>query len=138
MAKLLKQDLLQLSDQWLIDARTLFAAQRYAGAYHAGGVALECALKARIAFSTQAEEFPDKRIAEKAWGHDPTALLALGDLPRFLDAASPAVQTNWATVKDWKVDSRYTHAVNVATVTTFLDALDHPQDGVLPWLRNHC
>jgi hypothetical protein len=71
MAKLLREDLLRLSSQWLGDARTLFNARRYPGAYHAGGVALECALKARIAKATLAEEFPDKERAKDAWDHDP-------------------------------------------------------------------
>ena len=137
MAKILRQDLLLLHQQWLDDARTLLAAQRYPGAYHAGGVALECALKARIAKFIQAEEFPDKKLAQDAWDHDPRKLLALGDLVRFMDQAPAAFQTNWATVKDWKVDSRYAHTVNPATVGAFLEALDDPKDGVLPWLRKH-
>ena len=49
-----------------------------------------------------------------------------------------AVQTNWATVKDWTVDSRYNSAVNPVTVIAFLNALDDPKDGILPWLRSHC
>ena len=138
MATLLRQDLLLLSEQWLIDARTLLAAKRYPGAYHAGGLALECALKARIAKLRQAEEFPDKELAQRAWKHDPTELLKVAELSGLLDSASGAVQTNWATVKDWKAESRYTHSVNPATVIAFLDALDHPTDGVLPWLRSHC
>ena len=54
-----------------------------------------------------------------------------------MDAAAAAVQTNWATVKDWSVGSRYTHTVNPATVVAFLDALDDPAEGVIIWLRNH-
>lgn len=111
MPKLLRHDLVQLHEQWLADARTLLAAHRYPGAYHAGGIALECALKARIAKFIQAEEFPDKKLAQEAWEHDPRKLLALGDLVRLMDAAPAAVQINWATVKDWKIDSRYTHTV---------------------------
>lgn len=137
MPKLLRRDLIQLHEQWLTDARILLQAQRYPGAYHAGGLALECALKARIAKFIQAEEFPDRRLAQDAWEHDPTKLLKLGDLVQILDSAAPAVQTNWATVKDWKIDSRYTHTVNSATVSAFLDALDHATDGVIIWLRKH-
>jgi hypothetical protein len=138
VAKLLRQDLLELSQQWIEDARILSAARRFAGAYHSGGVALECVLKAKIAKSIQAEEFPDKRLAEKAWGHDPAALLKLGELERSMDQAPAEVQTNWATVKDWTVDSRYNRDVNPVTVTAFLEALDDPRDGILPWLRSRC
>jgi hypothetical protein len=108
------------------------------GAYHAGGIALECMLKAKIAKSIQAEEFPDMEFAKAAWVHDPGKLLQLGDLVRFLDQASSAVKTNWATVKDWKVDSRYNRTVNPATVIAFLDALDDPKHGIVVWLRRHC
>jgi hypothetical protein len=120
------------------DARVLVDAQRFAGAYHAGGLALECMLKAKIAKSIQAEEFPDKKLAEKAWGHEPAVLLKLGDLDRFMGQADLQVQTNWATAKDWTIDSRYTSKVNPVTVAAFLDALDDPKDGILPWLRSHC
>lgn len=95
-------------------------------------------IKAKIAKSIQAEEFPDKKLAEKAWGHDPAALLKLGDLERFMDQATPEVQTNWATVKDWTIDSRYSRDVTPVTVTAFLRALDDPKDGILPWLLSHC
>jgi hypothetical protein len=54
-----------------------------------------------------------------------------------MDGAPMAVQKNWATVKDWKVDSRYAPAANPATVRAFLDALADPTDGVITWLRNH-
>ena len=137
MPKLLRSDLIRLHEQWLDDARTLLRAGRYPAAYHAGGIALECALKARIARSTQAEEFPDKRLAQEAWEHDLRKLLAVGDLVRLMDASPSAVQTNWTAVKDWKIESRYTHTVNPATVVAFLAALDDPTGGVITWLRKH-
>lgn len=138
MAKLLRQDLLLLAEHWLESARALFQAQLAGAAYHAGGLALECVLKAKIAKDIVAEEFPDKNLAARAWNHDPSNLLALGDLVRVLDQASADVQANWATVKDWSIESRYNLAVNVVTVGAFLDALDNSQDGILVWLRNHC
>jgi hypothetical protein len=138
VAKLFRQDLLQLSEQWMQAARILLAAQSLIPAYQAGGIALECALKARIAKLTQAEEFPDRRLAEKAWKHDPTELLAAGDLVRYLDAAGLPVQANWATVKDWKIESRYDQTIPLVTVNAFLDALDGQPDGILPWLLKHC
>ena len=55
-----------------------------------------------------------------------------------MDQAAAAVQTNWATVKDWTIDSRYTPTVNSVTAAAFLDALDEPKDGILPWLRSRC
>ena len=138
MPKLLRQNLLQLSTQWLDDARILLAAGRFAGAYHAGGVSLECLLKARIAAGTQAEEFPDKKFADRVWTHQPVELLKAGGLVAFLDQAPSAIQANWTTVKDWTIDSRYNHIVDRVVAEAFLDALDDQTNGVLPWLRSHC
>jgi hypothetical protein len=135
--KLVKSELLAISANWLNAARTLHASQP-ASAYHLGGIALECALKARIASRTVAEEFPDKRLVERSWNHDPSTLLAAGELQSALDSAPSLLQANWAVVKDWKVESRYDLQVPSQTVTDFLDALDDPTNGIITWLRNHC
>lgn len=120
------------------DARVLLRAGRFAGAYHAGGIALECMLKASIARATEAEEFPDKTLVNQAWTHQLAALLSAGDLVRFLNQANPAIQVNWATVKDWKIEARYNPSMSPVVATAFVDALDDPTDGVLTWLRSHC
>jgi hypothetical protein len=122
----------------MADARVLLGAGRFVGAYHAGGIALECMLKARIARATEAEEFLDLTQVKQAWTHQPAALLSAGDLVRFLSQASHAIQVNWATVKDWKIESRYNPSMNPVVATALVDALDHPTDGVLTWLRSHC
>jgi hypothetical protein len=137
MPRLFKDDLLRLSDRWMLDARSLFRNDSLEAAYHAGGIALECALKARIASFTHAQEFPDKRRAEQAWKHDPTQLLVAASLSDNLRAEG-AVRKNWTMVKDWSVDSRYEHSMTRAKVEDFLNALDTRPDGILPWLRKHC
>ena len=116
-------------------ARVLLSAGNYVGAYQCGGIALECALKARIAGQVQAGEFPDKRLAEKAWKHEPPELLAAGNLVRFLKQANAAVEANWATVKDWRIDSRYNPNITQLVAEGFLNVLDQGSDGVLAWLR---
>jgi len=123
----------------MVDARVLLAEERFTGAYHAGGLALECALKARIAKLTVAGEFPDRDRTRQALEHNPSKLLGAAELLAMQRTdVSPTFQSNWATVKDWTVDSRYDPSPNPVTVKAFLDALDDPTDGVLQWVRRHC
>jgi len=138
MAQLFRRDLLDLALRWNTDARTLLAASRYDGAYHLAGIALECMLKARIAGFTKAEEFPDPDQVKRAWIHDPNRLLKEAGLEQALDHAPPDVQVNWAIVKDWTIDTRYSTAADPRLVKGFLDALDDPTHGVLAWLRSRC
>lgn len=133
-----KNDLVSLSDHWIEDARILYDHQRWIGALHAAGIALECLLKARIAKATPAEAFPDKEFAVRVWTHKPAVLLAAGGLIAELEASDPRVRANWGTVKDWDVGLRYDRAATQSGVLGFLDALDDPQDGLLTWLRRHC
>ena len=59
-------DLQKLAEDRIADAAALLNAGRWSAAYYLAGYAVECALKACIAKQTQAGDFPDKRIAEKA------------------------------------------------------------------------
>jgi HEPN domain-containing protein len=54
---MLRRDLQRLALARVTDARVLFAAGRYDAAYYLAGLAVECALKARIARATARYEF---------------------------------------------------------------------------------
>jgi HEPN domain-containing protein len=72
---MLRTDLQRLSRLRAQEARTLFAAGHYDGAYYLAGFAIECALKACIARKTQRYEFPDPKRAGRAWNHQLDQLL---------------------------------------------------------------
>jgi HEPN domain-containing protein len=74
-----RADLQKLSNMRIREAKVLFAAEEYSGAYYLAGYAVECALKACIAKSVQRYDFPDKSLAQKSYVHDLKDLLRLAD-----------------------------------------------------------
>jgi HEPN domain-containing protein len=52
-----------LANERIADAEALLQAGRFGGAYYFSGLAVECALKARIASKTNASDFPDLKRA---------------------------------------------------------------------------
>lgn len=51
------------------EARTLFAAKQYGGAYYLAGYAVECALKAAICRQFQRHTLPSKKLVLDAFDH---------------------------------------------------------------------
>src|SRR5437899_3182099 len=113
---MLRKDFQALARIRLREARRLFDAGDHCGAYYLSGCAIECAIKACIAKRTQRHEFPDKKYAAECYDHDPARLVRLAGLQPLLEAecgAVPQFDANWTVIKDWKVDSRYDHAITV-------------------------
>ena len=131
-----RTDLQKLAVARAADARVLLTAHRYDAAYYLAGFAVESALKACIAGATKRYEFPDKKRAEQAWGHDLRKLLAFAGLGPAMQKASPTVQTNWALVVNWGVDVRYQLGKSAIESRDFVRAVSG-RGGVLPWLRQH-
>src|SRR3569833_3050128 len=100
---MLRRDFQRLALARVADAKVLLAAGRYDAAYYLAGLAVEGALKARIARATARYEFPDRRIAERAFTHDLERLLDLAKLSRELEQAPLSIQKNWDVVFNWSV-----------------------------------
>lgn len=121
------------------EAKTLLDNGSYDGAYYLSGYVVECGLKACIAKKTSRYDFPDKRTVNDSYRHDLTILLGVAGLKQDLDnamQANPRLELNWAIVKDWKVESRYTkHSRREAE--DLYSAITNRQDGVLRWVRQY-
>lgn len=121
------------------EAKTLLDNGSYDGAYYLSGYVVECGLKACIAKKTSIYDFPDKRTVNDSYRHDLTILLGVAGLKQDLDnamQANPRLELNWAIVKDWKVESRYTkHSRREAE--DLYSAITNRQDGVLRWVRQY-
>jgi HEPN domain-containing protein len=119
------------------DARALLKEKQYSGAYYLSGYAVECALKACIAKSTNRHDFPDLAIVKKCYTHDLGELLKLAGLSVQRDTdmkADDALAVNWTVTKDWSEQSRYaTHAQQKAE--DLFRAVTDRQHGVLKWLK---
>jgi AbiV family abortive infection protein len=61
----LRKDFQDLAEERIRDAEALLAAGRFAAARYFAGLALECAMKAKIASQMREHEFPDKDWATK-------------------------------------------------------------------------
>src|SRR5260370_31040242 len=113
-----RADFQQLSALRQQEAETLLAAGQHAGAYYLMGYAVECALKACIAKSTQQFDFPEKERVNQSYSHDLTRLLQLAGLDAALTAAAGTdLDRHWTLVKDWKQTRRY-NATNVITTAS--------------------
>jgi HEPN domain-containing protein len=118
------------------EARILLKEREFDGAYYIAGYAVECALKACYIKRKVIPLglWPSKKLASELQIHDLKTLVKLADLEIDLNAAG-TVATNWLIVKDWSEERRYEHGESEVTVKEFCEAIDHPTDGVLQWLR---
>lgn len=122
------------------EARALVRAKMPAGAYYLAGYAVECALKARIAKATRRHDFPEKERVNQSHVHKLTDLLKLTGLQTAFDQAakaSPALERNWAIVKDWTETSRYDGTISMRKARELYRAVTARRTGVLQWLRQN-
>lgn len=110
----------------------------FAGASYLLGYAVECALKACIAKQTRANDFPDKSFATKIFTHNLSQLVDYASLTKEHEMESKrngGFDSNWAIVKDWKEDKRYSLNVSEQEAKAFHSAVLDKKDGILSWLQ---
>jgi HEPN domain-containing protein len=118
------------------EARTLLMAGHYPGAYYLIGYAVECALKACISKQVKQYDFPDKKLAEKAYTHALEQLVKTAGLERdFIEdrQKNPELDLNWTVVKDWKETARYDPNISSQPANDLYSACTGA-NGVLPWI----
>jgi hypothetical protein len=105
----------------------------FSGAYYLLGYAVECALKAVIAKQTGVYEFPNKKRVNDSYTHDLVKLFTTAGL----DKEQMGTQTKLylATVYMWNTQSRYTMKISKNEAEDLFEAVTHPQDRVLSWLK---
>jgi HEPN domain-containing protein len=134
-----RKDFQKLTRLRLRDAKALLKSGNNEGAYYLAGLAVECALKSAIARKTQRHDFPPdpKFVRESVYAHDLNKLLAAAGLESSFNAEAAhnvALRTNWALVKDGKVESRYLLS---GLNGNALYRAAAGRNGVLGWLRQH-
>ena len=128
-----------MSEVRLIEARSLLKGRHYDGAYYLAGYVVECALKACIAKQTKRYDFPNKRIAIDSYTHDLNQLIRVAGLQPTLETQmrrDADFAVNWAIVKDWSEESRYTRH-DAGAAKGLCSAVADPKHGVLRWLKRH-
>lgn len=121
------------------EAAALLHSRLFPGAYYLVGYAVECALKACIAKQTNKHDFPNRRLATDCWTHDLEKLVQLAGIKQDLDRdmkTSPALQVNWAIVKDWSESDRYDITITAAQARDLYSACTRRRNGLLPWIQS--
>jgi len=119
------------------EARALFIAGHYSGAYYLIGYAVECALKSCVAKQVNRHDFPDKKLANEVFTHNLEKLVRVAGLATEFDRdkrANRALELNWAIVKDWSEVARYEVGITEPQARDLLSACTG-RNGVLPWVR---
>ena len=133
-----RTDIQQLADLRVREAEALRQAGHLEGAYYLLGYAVECALKACFAKQIQQFDYPDRGLVNAAYSHNLQNLLIVSGVRAEFDTAvvaNPKLGDNWISIKDWKEDARYRTNIPQAAVDNLFDAILHPTDGVLTWLK---
>jgi HEPN domain-containing protein len=133
-----RDDLQRISRLRVKEARVLFKNGYFSGAYYLLGYAVECALKACIAKQIKRYDFPDRKLINDSYSHELEKLLSVSGLKAELQEeirSDPKLEVNWAIVKDWSVQSRYSTDISETTARDFYSAVTTRKDGVLSWLK---
>ena len=126
MAIISKDNLKSVSLTRRREAKFLLDNKLYDGAFYLAGYSIECALKACIAKKTKRYDFPNLELARDSWKHDLKTLFKTAGLWTDFEndmKNNKALEVNWSTVKDWRVDSRYDSSVPPNNFTNLLQHL---------------
>jgi len=131
-------DFQRISQLRVREAKLLLDNGYFSGAYYLLGYAVECALKACIAKQVKRYDFPDRKVVNNSYVHDLGKLLDVSGLKAEFEKewlSNPDLEVNWAIVKDWSEQSRYSDNVSRAEAENLYSAVTSGRMGVLPWLK---
>jgi HEPN domain-containing protein len=131
-----RTDLQKLARTRLKEAKALYRASHYSGAYYLAGYAAECALKACIAKDTKRHDFPDKERVQKSYTHKLSDLATVAGLKATLDKdlrANAKFAASWELLAKWSEESRYKIWAQT-DAQSIIEAVSKSSDGVLPWI----
>jgi HEPN domain-containing protein len=137
MSDLTKQQLVQLADGKLEDAKLLLEQGRAESAYYLAGYAIELMLKAIVTKTILAEAIPSREFIKDILTHDFEKLVRLARLADALRSRKdeePQFAARWQIVGEWDEQSRYQFR-QPAEAEALVEAIEHVDYGVLQWLR---
>ena len=133
-----RDDLQRIARLRVKEAKVLLENGYFSGAYYLLGYAIECALKACIAKQIKRYDFPDRKLINDSYSHELEKLLGVSGLKEKLQDEirnNPNLEVNWAIVKDWSVESRYSTDISETAARDFYSAVTTSKNGVLSWLK---
>lgn len=95
----------------LQEAKILYKSRKYSGAYYLAGYAIELGIKAFYCKGIRKYTFPpDPQVVKDLYQHNLNKLMKACELEVEYSKdikTNKSLQSNWLTVKDWGVVSRY-------------------------------
>lgn len=131
------EDWQRAAEEYLAAAGTLARARRWRSVYQEAGLALECALKARIMRVAGLNRWPSRGERPDLYTHDPDLLLRhaglLEAVEREVADQTPAGRA-WMVAKDFSINRRYPDGrpFPMRLARDMLRALR--EDGLLAWI----
>lgn len=134
-----RTDLQKLSHARIREAKILFNAGEYGGAYYLSGYAVECALKACFAKRIRRYDFPDKNVRSVFIHNLPELVVVAGLKDELFSARSKNAKfaAGWDVVCKWTEESRYSSILMKGDADEILNAISRRKDGVLPWIKRY-
>jgi HEPN domain-containing protein len=133
----------KLSELRIAEAKLLYQAGHYCGAFYLAGYAVECALKAKIAKDLRKHDIPDPKAIEQTKTHNLQELLIQANLHIKFGKTSKKnsqLAVNWDTivgVDGWSEESRYNETIDKLEAEKLIDAIDNAKDGILVWIAKN-
>jgi hypothetical protein len=131
-------DLQKIAKLRVREAKVLLDNGHFEGSYYLLGYSIECAFKACIAKKIKKHDFPDKKIVKDSYTHDLEQLLNISGLKvQFKNETdvNPSLAVNWAIVKDWSEETRYSDRIMEANARALYKAVTARNYGILSWLK---
>jgi hypothetical protein len=100
---------------------------------------VELGLKACAAKLFSAEAIPDKKLVISLHTHDLNALIGLAGLKGDLKARQDQdgnFAASWGITSEWTPEARY-EATDKSSAHFLVNAIAHPEYGVLSWIRTY-
>jgi hypothetical protein len=129
-------DFQRLAKVRLREAKLLLAANAPDGAYYLAGYAVEYALKACIAKSTERHDFPDKARVNRSHTHNVKDLIGVAGLKEAHEEAVRQYEFSWRwdILIQWTEESRY-HDNSAEDAEALIEAIENRKYGILQWLE---
>jgi hypothetical protein len=133
-----RSDFQRLAKVRLREAKLLLGANAPDGAYYLAGYAVECALKACIAKSTQRHDFPDKARVNRSHTHNVREPISVAGLKAAHEEAVRQYEFSWRwdIMIQWTEDSRY-QGNSADDAQALIEAIENRKYGILQWLKRH-
>jgi hypothetical protein len=136
----------QISLVRLEDAKALLDKKQYDGCCYLAGYSIELALKAATCRLMERDDFFTLAKAETVRAfkiHNLRELIILAGLWQKYEDLSvhePLIYDNWRIIVDgikWSEQLRYQIGLTQKDATEMVEAIDHPTNGILKWIKNY-